>query len=426
MIIKKYVVNNMNEAMTRIRYELGKDAVIISQRKIRKPGIKGFFAKKVIEVTAAAENPSSKKEEESMEDSLKTISNIIKNESEYKIENNMSNNQPSIKDDIIIPKTNIHIKDENNKDLEKDNENSSLHKEDNYELTQQIKEMKDILNKLSIKKDDSIIEDSHKKIGDLNDSKEYIEIEKMKKFLRGLDIDGFLVDNIIEDAKNIKDPLDMKEKVKKVILNSINISTEDNFIGKVIFVGPTGVGKTTTIAKLAGKLSLIEKKKVGFITLDTYRIGAVDQLRTYADIMGIDFKVVMNQKEMKEALKSMENMDTILIDTTGRSSKNIMQISELRSYINKIDEARIYLVLSCTTKDKDIDFITEAYKILKYNNVIITKLDETSSYGSILQILNRSSKPLSLVSTGQNVPDDIKVLSKEELLKLIFQEDTIC
>lgn len=426
MIIKKYIVNNMNEAMTRIRYELGKDAVIISQRKIRKPGIKGFFAKKVIEVTAAAENPSSKKEEESMEDSLKTISNIIKNESEYKIENNMSNNQPSIKDDIIIPKTNIHIKDEDNKDLEKDNENSSLHKEDNYELTQQIKEMKDILNKLSIKKDDSIIEDSHKKIGELNDSKEYIEIEKMKKFLRGLDIDAFLVDNIIEDAKNIKDPLDMKEKVKKVILNSINISTEDNFIGKVIFVGPTGVGKTTTIAKLAGKLSLIEKKKVGLITLDTYRIGAVDQLRTYADIMGIDFKVVMNQKEMKEALKSMENMDTILIDTTGRSSKNIMQISELRSYINKIDEARIYLVLSCITKDKDIDFITEAYKILKYNNVIITKLDETSSYGSILQILNKSSKPLSLVSTGQNVPDDIKVLSKEELLKLIFQEDTIC
>ncbi|MBU3208836.1 flagellar biosynthesis protein FlhF [Clostridium algidicarnis] len=426
MIIKKYIVNNMNEAMTRIRYELGKDAVIISQRKIRKSGIKGFFAKKVIEVTAAAENPSSKKEEDSMGDSLKTISNIIKNESEYKIENNMSNSQPLTKDDIIIPKTNIHIKDENNKDLEKDNENSLLHKEDNYELTQQIKEMKDILNKLSIKKDDLIIEDSHSKLGDLNDSKEYIEIEKMKKNLKALDIDGFLVDNIIEDARNIKEPLDMEERVKKVMLNSINISTEDNFIGKVVFVGPTGVGKTTTIAKLAGKLSLIEKKKVGLITLDTYRIGAVDQLRTYADIMGIDFKVVMNQKEMKEALKSMENMDTILIDTTGRSSKNIMQISELRSYINKIDEARIYLVLSCTTKDKDIDFITEAYKVLKYNNVIITKLDETSSYGSILQILNKSSKPLSLVSTGQNVPDDIKVLSKEELLKLILQEDTIC
>ncbi|MBU3195814.1 flagellar biosynthesis protein FlhF [Clostridium algidicarnis] len=426
MIIKKYIVNNMNEAMTRIRYELGKDAVIISQRKIRKSGIKGFFAKKVIEVTAAAENPSSKKEEDSMGDSLKTISNIIKNESQYKIENNMSNSQPLTKDDIIIPKTNIHIKDENNKDLEKDNENSLLHKEDNYELTQQIKEMKDILNKLSIKKDDLIIEDSHSKLGDLNDSKEYIEIEKMKKNLKGLDIDGFLVDNIIEDARNIKEPLDMEERVKKVMLNSINISTEDNFIGKVIFVGPTGVGKTTTIAKLAGRLSLIEKKKVGLITLDTYRIGAVDQLRTYADIMGIDFKVVMNQKEMKEALKSMKNMDTILIDTTGRSSKNIMQISELRSYINKIDEARIYLVLSCTTKDKDIDFITEAYKVLKYNNVIITKLDETSSYGSILQILNKSSKPLSLVSTGQNVPDDIKVLSKQELLKLILQEDTIC
>lgn len=418
MIIKKYIVNNMNEAMTRIIYELGKDAIIVSQRKVRKPGIKGLFIKSCIEVTAAAEEISFKEEQYSMDDSLKAIQNIVstKNKKDVNIQYNKhftnetddKNNKVELKD----------IK------LQHKYEEESIYK--NNELVNEMKEMKEILNKLAVREDAIRLDNKEDDSKKLEQSKENKRNKDMHDFLKTLDIEDSLIDYIIKETENIKDDVDMKEKVKEVILKGINISSEDSLRGKVILVGPTGVGKTTTIAKLAGKLALVEKKKVGLITIDTYRIGAVDQLRTYADIMGIAFKVVMNQKQMDEAIKEMEYMDTVLIDTTGRSSKNIMQISELRAYIDKINTDKIHLVLSCTTKDKDIESIIEGYKVIDYNNVIITKLDETSTYGSIMYILDKANKPLSLVSTGQDVPDDIKTLNKEELLKLILLEDSIC
>lgn len=196
--------------------------------------------------------------------------------------------------------------------------------------------------------------------------------------------------------------------------------------GPIVLVGPTGVGKTTTIAKLAGKFSLIDKKRVGLITIDTYRIGAVEQLKTYADIMNIPFKVIFTLNQIETALESMKDCDVILIDTTGRSSKNIMQISELRAFVEKIKTDNIHLVLSCTTKNKDIDSIVQGYSVLGYNNIIITKLDETSTYGSILNILYSAKKPLSFITTGQNVPEDIKNISASEISSLILGEDSIC
>jgi flagellar biosynthesis protein FlhF len=122
----------------------------------------------------------------------------------------------------------------------------------------------------------------------------------------------------------------------------------------------------------------------------------------------------------------MSDREVILIDTTGRSSKNKMQISELRTFVEKADPQNIHLVLSSTTKNKDIKYIIEGYQILHYNSIIVTKLDETSTYGSILNILRLAKIPLSFVTTGQNVPDDIKELSKDKLVSLILGEDTIC
>jgi len=148
--------------------------------------------------------------------------------------------------------------------------------------------------------------------------------------------------------------------------------------GRIVLVGPTGVGKTTTIAKLAGKLALVERRKVGLITVDTYRIGAVEQLKTYADIMNIPFKVVYNMSDMENAIESMSECEVVLIDTTGRSSKNRMQIAELRTFVDKADTKNIHLVISATTKNKDIKYIIEGYQILHYNSIIVTKLDETS------------------------------------------------
>lgn len=142
--------------------------------------------------------------------------------------------------------------------------------------------------------------------------------------------------------------------------------------------------------------------------------------------MNIPFKVVFNMKEMESAVQSMKDCDVVLIDTTGRSSKNVMQLSELRAFIEKIEADSIHLVISCTTKNKDINIITEGYKILNYNNVIITKLDETAAYGSILNILHAAQEPLSFITDGQNVPDDIRSISSSDAAGIILGKDNIC
>jgi flagellar biosynthesis protein FlhF len=388
MLIKRYIVNNMNEAMTRIRYELGKDAVIISQRKMRKPGLSGFFSKKVIEVTAAVEN-AKKNEEASVQESIDAIRRIMDAESA------LSNNYEGAYD---------RSKSKVTKEEKQDNEVIVRSQAD---LFKEMAEMKNMLNDMMKYSSSSAPKD------------------KLQILLEKNDLNEKVIKRILAVIKDMDEELGEKEKAKIALEKIIQIS-KPNMIGKVVLVGPTGVGKTTTIAKLAGRLALIEKKKVGLITIDTYRIGAVEQLRTYADIMNLSFKVVLTPKEMEVAIESMSDCDVVLIDTTGRSSKNAMQISELRTFVEKANTSNINLVISCTTKNNDINAIVEGFKDLNYNNVIITKLDETSTYGSIMNILECAQKPLSFITTGQNVPDDIKQLTAIEITNLILGDDTVC
>lgn len=383
MIIKRYLVNNMNEAMTRIRYELGKDAVIISQRKIRKPGFSGLFSKKIIEVTAAIENV--KKNEEDVVNSIEAIKKAL--------DNKTTENKPEAKSQKESSGNDNNIKDSNSEILKEVNEMKSM--------------LSDIANKTSAK-----TEKAPKKT-------------KLQVMLESNDITEKIAKKIATKTKNIEGEKTDLEKAEAAIQKMVSISKVHGD-GVMVLVGPTGVGKTTTIAKLAGKFSLVDKKKVGLITIDTYRIGAVEQLKTYADIMNIPFRVVLTIKEMEKAITDLSDCDIILVDTTGRSSKNTMQISELRAFIEKTKTDNIHLVMSSTTKNKDIELIIEGYKPLNYNNIIITKLDETTTYGSVLNILEIGKKPLSYVTTGQNVPDDIKRLTDSEVSKLVLGEDSIC
>ncbi|NLK24365.1 MAG: flagellar biosynthesis protein FlhF [Clostridiales bacterium] len=391
MLIKKYTVNNMNEALTRIRYELGKDAVIISQRKIKKPGIKGIFSKRQLEVTAAVENSSIDRNSK------------VKSTSIHASNNSYSRKGTSA--DYNMDKSINDLKNLMNKEIENKRNKQAVvdnNEQKKSEIESEVKEMKDMLK--------AVMKNTTK------DSK-----DELLEFLSNSDIDMQFYDEFNEKLKGDFDV----SKLRDIMSRDIK-SSNDDLNGNVVLVGPTGVGKTTTIAKLAGNLSLVKKKKVGLITVDTYRIGAVEQLKTYAEIMNIPFEVVITIKEMEAAIKKMKDCDVVLIDTTGRSSKNKMQISELRAFVDKANATSINVVISATTKNKDIKTILEGYRILNYDKVIITKLDETSVYGSIYNISRIANKPIRYVTTGQNVPDDIKDFSKDEAIKLVFGEESVC
>ncbi|WP_392486362.1 flagellar biosynthesis protein FlhF [Haloimpatiens sp. FM7315] len=406
MKIKKYVVKDMNEAFSKIRYELGENAVIINQKKIKKPGIMGFFSKKLIEVTAASEESTEKKPENNkiLEDSLKAIRNVVNTSMNLDKNNKYSEIKTSTKKNGILDENNMKLKNNGQHDKIKEEVQST----GTENLMKEMLEMKKILNGLA-------------KVDNASQNND----DDIRIKLRKLDIEDEIIDYIIEKMDSIKEDISIDEKIQKIVEDVLKVSSKE-MQGKIVFVGPTGVGKTTTIAKLAGRLSLMDNKSVGLITIDTYRIGAVEQLKTYADIMNLPFKVVFNIADMEQAVKDMEACDVVLIDTTGRSSKNFMQISELRAFIEKVDTKDINLVVSSTTKNKDIIPIINGYKKLNFSSVIVTKLDETTTYGSILNIGYYSDKKIRFITTGQNVPEDIKFMDSYKLCKVVLGEDNLC
>ncbi|MGG1442733.1 flagellar biosynthesis protein FlhF [Brevibacillus laterosporus] len=191
----------------------------------------------------------------------------------------------------------------------------------------------------------------------------------------------------------------------------------------LFFFGPTGVGKTTTIAKLAAWHMLKEKRKVGFITADTYRIAAVEQLKTYANILNVPLEVVFSANEMENALDKMQGYDLIFIDTAGRNYRNDEFVSKIKEYLQWEEMSEHLLVMSLTSKFADMQAIIEQFKDVPISQVILTKADETLHYGPILSLLEQFDLPLSYLTTGQNVPDDIEVITTEKLTKLIVGEE---
>jgi flagellar biosynthesis protein FlhF len=186
------------------------------------------------------------------------------------------------------------------------------------------------------------------------------------------------------------------------------------------FIGPTGVGKTTTVAKLAARHALDKKRKVLLVTLDTYRIAAVEQLKVYAGIIGVPIEIATTIGELDRILRENFKKDLILIDTIGCSQKDIARMSELAEYLHTATEIEKHLVLSATTKSIDLQEIIDRFSLFGLTNLVFTKLDETATFGPILNELVRTRKPLSYFTNGQRVPEDLRVPTPQDVADLVI------
>ncbi|MDR3570036.1 MAG: hypothetical protein P4L43_18590 [Syntrophobacteraceae bacterium] len=195
-----------------------------------------------------------------------------------------------------------------------------------------------------------------------------------------------------------------------------------NSVGPAVytFVGPTGVGKTTTLAKLAAYLKIKRRIELGIVSLDTYRIGAVEQLKTYAEILEIPFVVAQSRSELRRALDDFSHCDAVLLDTTGRNYLNRDHVSHLRSLFENGRRFSHFLVLSATAKDEDLQQTIVHFRDMDINSLIFTKLDETVHHGCIVNQLVRFNYPVSYLGTGQRVPEDIEPATQKRLLSFLL------
>jgi flagellar biosynthesis protein FlhF len=234
-----------------------------------------------------------------------------------------------------------------------------------------------------------------------------------------------LVDRLrAEPQLELRDPLAARARLARLLQSELRVAgpiqINPGAARLVALVGPTGVGKTTTIAKLAANFRLRENRRVGLITVDTYRIAAVEQLRTYADIIDLPMEVVSTPREMREAVDAMRGFDLVLMDTAGRSPRDEVKIRELRSMLAEAAPHEVHLVLSSAASPRSLVAAAEKFAPAGVTSLLVTKLDEATGLGNLLSLARASSLPFSYLTDGQNVPDDIAVADSRHLSQLIL------
>ena len=243
------------------------------------------------------------------------------------------------------------------------------------------------------------------------------------------DIDESIAQELIERLRSeanvdIENSAAVRTELVQMLADELTVSGPIEALpgqGRVVaLVGPTGVGKTTTIAKLAANYRLRENKRVGLITVDTYRIAAVEQLRTYADIIDLPMEIVSTPREMREAIARMSDLDLILMDTAGRSPRDEVKIQELKSMLAEAEPDEVHLVLSAVGGARSLAMTAERFATVGTTSLLITKLDEATVLGNLLSVTRKCGLPLSYLTDGQNVPDDIQVAESEKLAGMIL------
>ncbi len=214
----------------------------------------------------------------------------------------------------------------------------------------------------------------------------------------------------------------LRSTIAGLIKTSPPIAALDDGPMVAALIGPTGVGKTTTVAKLAANFKLVQGLDVGLVTLDTYRIAAVQQLKTYADIIGIPVNVILTPEELRQARKTFAGKDIILVDTAGRSQRDAKRMDELQVFLDAGSFDQIHLVVSAATNDANLEDIMKRFAPLATDHVIVSKMDEAACPGHVLRVVLESDKRLSYVTTGQEVPDDIEAADAQRFTTMILSE----
>jgi len=403
VIIKKFQANTETEAIMLAKEELGKDAIVMNIKTISPKGIYKLFRKPIVEITAAVDE------------------NIIYKSDKQKstLSANAVQSRKPILPDIIYddPK-------DSNAEVFRNGSGSAP-----SAIELKLNNLQSLLEKQMIEKEKTVQEKTEAKVMEAN--KNIACIQLIYNQLVSNEVDEKYANQIITEIEgNLKKDASMDNILASIyqkIILKIGQSKTIELTGKtpkfVFFIGPTGVGKTTTIAKIASKFKVNEKAKVAFLTADTYRIAAVEQLRTYANILGIPLKVVYSEEEMKQSKDEFNDFDIVFVDTAGRSHRNKEQRDDIETLINTIpeDEREVYLVLSATTKYRDLIKITEAYSEIINFSLIFTKLDETGSIGNLFNIRMLTEAPLSYATFGQNVPDDISRVDAQSIAKQLLR-----
>lgn len=392
MIIKKFQEKTEEEAVENAKKELGNNVVIMNVKNIKRKGIFRLFRKQLIEVTVALEDESERYPETLKETAEKRA-------------------QPAIQ--AIAKESAIQ------KEIEEENLSGTM-------LEERLESLQSLLEKQLGRSEDEKAPEEDEAV-----SETVVFMQLLYNTMIENEVKEKYANQIIDDVeKNNKPnmPIDyiLANIYQKMILKfgKASVITPAKEGPKVIFfIGPTGVGKTTTIAKIASKFKVEEQKRIALLTADTYRIAAAEQLRTYANILDVPFRVVYSAGEAQNALKEFKNFDYVLIDTAGHSHQNEVQKESMNELIHCLPqeiEREVFLVLSATTKYRDLANIADSYSKMTDYKLIFTKLDETTSLGNLLNLKLHTGVSLSYVTCGQNVPDDIEYFNPQKTVKLLL------
>lgn len=398
MIIKKFQAKTEEEAMSAAKKEMGENVVIMSSRSLKKKGLFAFLAKPMIEVTVGME-------EETNDRPLVTspFSELARK---------------SINRGMVPPKS---------RDIIEDEPAPRVSDKSEKVIEQRLDSLQSLLEKQFTKTHEKDEFDTGTKEEDTS----VAFLKLIYKTLIDNEVDEKYANELLDeigkiDTQKASIDLILGNIYQKMILKfgqpvTIPLGLEKQRV--IFFIGPTGVGKTTTIAKIASKLVVDHKKKVALITTDTYRIAAAEQLKTYASILNVPFKVIYTEEEMMAAVKEYKDFDYILVDTAGHSQHNSEQKDSMAHFLKSVDDSvdkDIYLVVSATTKYRDLLAIADAYSEFTDYKLIFTKLDETTTLGNLFNLCMYTGASMSYVTCGQNVPDDIEVFSPQSTVKQLL------